>query len=206
MTSEPLTISSSGFDAVSLPRGVSVTLIVGVNSRGHRRGRAQLGRRRLSVLAFARGLDLDDRRQLVGIGVVGRVGVEGSAEVDDEDGLFLRLLALADLDRFHLHRLHCDQRGRRWGVGVGVGVLTTVVVACGVRRRLDEAEVVGGDAVEAIGLADLAGVGRRRRRGVRLPERVGAAVVRDVDVVIGDARAGAVAAGPGDGEAGRGRG
>ena len=87
-------------------------------------------------------------------------------------------------------------RGRRWrradDLGRGLG---------GCRGRLNKADVVGGDAVEAVGVADLAGVGRRGGCRVRLPERVGAAVVGDVDVVAGDAGAGAVGAGPGDGEA-----
>ena len=72
--------------------------------------------------------------------------------------------------------------------------------------RLDEADVVGGDAVEAVGVIDLAGVRRRRLCCGGLPERVGAAVVGDVDVVAGDAGAGAVGTGPGDREARGGRG
>ena len=50
-------------------------------------------------------------------------------------------------------------------------------------------------------MADLAGECCRGRGGVGLEQGEGAAVVRDIDVVIGDARACAVGAGPGDGEA-----
>ncbi len=53
--------------------------------------------RRVAVLALTGGLDLDEWGELVGAGVIGRTGVERSAELDDDDGLLLRLLALAVL-------------------------------------------------------------------------------------------------------------
>ena len=60
------------------------------------------------------------------------------------------------------------------------------------------ADVVGGHAVEAVGVAGHAGEGGRGLRGLPEPERERAAVVRDVDVVVGDARAaGVVLARPG---------
>ena len=40
--------------------------------------------------------------------------------------------------------------------------MTSVVAWAAGGRWLDEADVVGGDAVEAVGVVDLAGVGRRR--------------------------------------------
>ena len=46
-----------------------------VDRRGRRHGRAKLGCRRLFVLALPRGLDRDDRRELVGVGIVSGAGV-----------------------------------------------------------------------------------------------------------------------------------
>ncbi len=71
-------------------------------------------------------------------------------------------------------------------------------------RGLDVADVVGGDAVERVRVAGLAGESGRGVRGVGLPERVRPAVFGVIDVVKRDARAARVVlAGPGDGEAAR---
>ena len=86
-----------------------------------------------------------------------------------------------------------------------VGALrSTRVVASGWLWRRFGAVAVGGDAVEAVGVAVLAGVGRRRRRGGEgLPGREGAAVVGGVNLEAGDARAAGVRAGPAHREVGR---
>ena len=74
----------------------------------------------------------------------------------------------------------------------------------GGRRRLDVADVVGGDAVEAVGVADLPREGRRGLASWRICQSVvGAAVVGDVDVVGRRCRSRRVVApGPGHREAG----
>ncbi len=131
--------------------------------------------------------------------VVGRIArggrVHRGAVVDREagedrlaDGLVL-LVQLASEQGL----LADDLRGRwRWRRRVGDGGRGFG----GRRRRLDAAERIGRDAVEGVGVAGLAGECGRGRRRRRLPDRVRAAVVGDVDVVAGDARAGAVGARP----------
>ena len=56
------------------------------------------------------------------------------------------------------------------------------------RRRLDVAEVVGGDTVEAVAVTELAGEGRRSQGRVGQEGRERPAVVRLVDCVRRDAR------------------
>ena len=107
----------------------------------------------------------------------------------DETAVFRGLGETAAIE---VTRQRADDLGRRLGRA---------------RRCLDVAGVVGGHAVEAVGVADLAGEGGRGRGRVGLRRRERAAVVGVVDVVAGDARAaGVVLARPGDGEAGRGHG
>src|SRR5262249_45454869 len=111
--------------------------------------------------------------------------------------------------------------GKRLGTGVLVGLLVGDRVEDGWDVVAEEgclgvryvggvfgvADVVGGDAVEAIRVARLPGERGRGLDRLILPERKRAAVVGDVDVVEGDATPGAnatglaiVGAGPGDGE------
>ena len=71
-----------------------------------------------------------------------------------------------------------------------------MVVACGPPASAGRGRAVGRDAVEGVGVAGLAGECGRGRRRRRLPDRVRAASVGDIDVVAGDPRAGAVGARP----------
>ena len=127
--------------------------------------------------------------------VVGRIARGGRVHrgtiVDreaGEDRLADRLVLLVQLagEEGLLAGDRGENGGRRWrrvvDRGRGFG---------GRRRKLDEAERIGRDAVERVRVARLAGERRRGRRRRRFPDRVGAALVRDIDVVAGDARAGA---------------
>src|SRR5581483_9474976 len=88
-----------------------------------------------------------------------------------------------------------DGQGRAWNRG-WAGDTGACLGGC--RRCLPVADVVGSDGVEAVVVAFLTGVGRTGLRcGKALPQREGAAVVRDEDSEARDAGAvGIVLAGP----------
>ena len=65
MTSEPLTISSSGFDAASFTRGVSVTRSWEQAAEATRVSTPKPGRRRLAILTLAPGSYFDPGGQFV---------------------------------------------------------------------------------------------------------------------------------------------
>ncbi len=119
----------------------------------------------------------------VGVRSAGSVRAHGPGEGD----------RVAELRRV-LARLHRGRRVERQDLGRRLGSR---------RRCLDIADVVGGDAVEAVGVTIIARERGRGLRGVGLPERVRSAVFRVVDVVEREARAaGVVLARPGHGKAG----
>ena len=124
-------------------------------------------------------------RNWIGPGGRGQAGA-GRGEVRLEE-LGLAVDRVGDAARDLEVQVGADQ-GRRLGGG---------------RHRLDVADVVRRHAEEAVGVAVQSGVrGRGRRRGGQ-PAGEGAVVVRDVDVVVGQAgAAGVVAAGPAHGERG----